>query len=42
MEQKKQTNKSKIHDIIKFSEKVIIIHASVAIARSNMPWFLCL
>ena len=40
MEQKKKTNKSNIHDIIKFSDKVIIIiHASVAIAWSNMPWF---
>ena len=38
MEQKK--NKSNIHDIIKFSDKVItVIHASVAIAQSNMPWF---
>ena len=35
----KQTNKNNVHDIVKFSDKVIIIHASVVIARSNMPWF---
>ena len=40
MEQKKKTNESNIHGIMKFSDKVIIIlHESVAIVRSNMPRF---